>query len=47
MIARIIEFSARNRLLVLLGVLAATGASIWSIRKVKLDAVLDLSGTCR
>jgi Cu(I)/Ag(I) efflux system membrane protein CusA/SilA len=43
MITRIIELCARNRLVVLLGVLAATAASIWSIGRVKLDAVPDLS----
>jgi Cu(I)/Ag(I) efflux system membrane protein CusA/SilA len=43
MVARIIEFSAKNRLLVLLGVAAALGGSLWAIRKAKLDAVPDLS----
>src|SRR5512137_15041 len=42
-VSRIIEFCARNRLLVLFGVAAALAASIWSIRHVKLDAVPDLS----
>jgi copper/silver efflux system protein len=43
MVSRIIEFCARNRLLVLLGVAAAGAASLWSIRRVKLDAIPDLS----
>ncbi|HTN54297.1 MAG TPA: efflux RND transporter permease subunit, partial [Anaeromyxobacter sp.] len=43
MVARIIEFCARNRVLVLLGVAAATAASAWSIHRVPLDAVPDLS----
>jgi copper/silver efflux system protein len=43
MVARIIEFCARNRLLVLLGVAAACAASAWSIRRVQLDAIPDLS----
>jgi Cu(I)/Ag(I) efflux system membrane protein CusA/SilA len=43
MIARIIELSARNRAVVLVGVLAAVLASAWAIRTVKLDAIPDLS----
>jgi Cu(I)/Ag(I) efflux system membrane protein CusA/SilA len=43
MVAKIIEFCARNRFLVLFGVAVATAASIWSIRNVKLDAIPDLS----
>jgi len=43
MVAWIIEACARNRLLVLLGVAFATAASIWSIQRVKLDAIPDLS----
>jgi Cu(I)/Ag(I) efflux system membrane protein CusA/SilA len=43
MISRIIELSARNRAVVLVGVLAAVLASAWAIRAVKLDAVPDLS----
>jgi Cu(I)/Ag(I) efflux system membrane protein CusA/SilA len=43
MVERIIEFSAKNRLLVLLGVGFATVAAIWSIQRVKLDAIPDLS----
>ncbi len=43
MVSKIIEFCARNRVLVLFGVAVACAASIWSIRQVKLDAVPDLS----
>src|SRR5512147_2204284 len=42
MVARIIEFCARNRFLVFLGVSIAAAASIWSIRHVELDAIPDL-----
>ena len=42
MVARIIEFCARSRFLVLLGVAIAAAASIWSIRHVNLDAIPDL-----
>ncbi len=43
MVAAIIEFCARNRLLVLLAVAAAAVLSLFAIRHVKLDAVPDLS----
>src|SRR6516165_8379142 len=43
MVEKIIEFCARNRLLVLLGVGFALVASLVSIKKVKLDAIPDLS----
>ncbi len=43
MISRIIELCARNRAVVLVGVLAAVLASVWAIRTVKLDAIPDLS----
>ncbi len=43
MVSRIIEFCARNRALVLLGVLFATIGALWSIKRVKLDAIPDLS----
>src|SRR5438477_304032 len=42
MIGRIIELCARNRLAVLAGVAIATGAALWSIRHLKLDAIPDL-----
>jgi len=43
MVEKIIEFCAKNRFIVLLGVAFATIAAVWSIRRVKLDAVPDLS----
>ena len=43
MVEKIIELCARNRLLVLLGVGFALGAALVSIKKVKLDAIPDLS----
>jgi copper/silver efflux system protein len=45
MVEKIIEFCARNRTLVLLGVGFALAAGIVSIRRVKLDAIPDLSDT--
>ena len=45
MINRIIEFSARNRFLVLTLVAAAALAGWWSMRHVPLDAIPDLSDT--
>ncbi len=43
MVTRVIEFCARNRLIVLLAVACATAGAIWSIRHAKLDAIPDLS----
>ena len=43
MVSRIIEFCAKNRILVLLAVGFATIAAVWSIRRIKLDAIPDLS----
>src|SRR5207237_8802398 len=45
MIGRIIELCARNRLAGLAGVAIATGAALWSIRHLKLDAIPDLGDT--
>ncbi len=45
MIARIIEFSARNRLLVLLATAAAVVAAVYVLREIRLDALPDLSDT--
>jgi Cu(I)/Ag(I) efflux system membrane protein CusA/SilA len=45
MIDRIIEFSARNRFLVLLVAIAATMAGWWAIETMPLDAIPDLSDT--
>src|SRR4051812_41928181 len=43
MVEKIIEFCARNRLMVLLGVAFALVVAVVSIRRVKLDAIPDLS----
>jgi Cu(I)/Ag(I) efflux system membrane protein CusA/SilA len=45
LIARVIEFSARNRALVLTLVFAATLYGWWSMNHVALDAIPDLSDT--
>ena len=45
MINRIIEFSAANKFLVLLLVAAAMAAGVWSMYRVPLDAIPDLSET--
>ena len=45
MIAGLIGFSARNRLLVLLATLMMTGIGIWSLVNTPLDALPDLSDT--
>ena len=43
LIAALIAWSARNRLIVVLLVAMATGAGIWSLRRTPLDAMPDLS----
>src|SRR3954447_21936023 len=43
MVSRIIEFCAKNRFLVMLGVAFATLAALYCIRHTKLDAIPDLS----
>jgi Cu(I)/Ag(I) efflux system membrane protein CusA/SilA len=45
MIARLIEASVRNALLVLLVTLFVTGAGIWALLHTPLDAIPDLSDT--
>ncbi len=45
MIRRIIEFSARNRLLVIVAVGAAVAFAIGTLRRIPLDAIPDLSDT--
>ncbi|MFH1026128.1 MAG: efflux RND transporter permease subunit, partial [Nitrospirota bacterium] len=45
MIAKIIEFSARNKFVVLLLVLFLIGWGYWSLTKTPLDAIPDLSDT--
>ena len=43
MVSKIIEFCARNRLVVLFGVAIATLAAAWSISRTKIDAIPDLT----
>ena len=43
MVSRIIEFCAKNRFLVLLGVAFALAVAVFSIQRTKLDAIPDLS----
>ncbi len=45
MIARVIDFSARNRFLVFLLIFSLVGWGIWAIRNTPLDAIPDLSDT--
>jgi Cu(I)/Ag(I) efflux system membrane protein CusA/SilA len=45
MITRVIDFSVRNKFLVLLLVGAAAVAGAWSLKRVPLDAIPDLSDT--
>lgn len=45
MIEKIIEWSARNRFFVFIGVLFAGLYSLWAIRNIPLDAIPDLSDT--
>src|SRR5690349_9635864 len=45
MISRIIDFSVRNKLLILTLAAAATIAGWWSMLRVPLDAIPDLSDT--
>ena len=43
MIERIIEWSLRNRGLVLIGTLALVAAGVWALLDTPLDAIPDLS----
>lgn len=45
MVARIIEFSARNRFIVFLFVFALSSAGLWAMRQTPVDALPDLSDT--
>jgi copper/silver efflux system protein len=45
MISKIIDFSARNRLVVLISVVILTGWGIWALNNTPLDAIPDLSET--
>ena len=45
MVEKIIEFSARNKFLVLSFVVVALGFAFWSMKQIPLDAIPDLSDT--
>ncbi len=45
MVERIIEFSAKNRFLVLIFTAIALAAAVWTVRRIPLDAIPDLSDT--
>ena len=45
MLRRIIRFSAENRVLVIAATLVAIAASLWTLRRIPLDALPDLSDT--
>src|SRR6266511_4871868 len=44
MIARILEFSLRQRAIVLLGAVALLGVGLWSATHLPIDAVPDITG---
>ena len=44
MIARILEFSLRQRAIVLLGAVALLAAGLWSALHLPIDAVPDITG---
>jgi len=43
MLSRIIEWSLKNQLFVVVGLLAAIGGGVWAIKTTRLDAIPDLS----
>ena len=45
MISRIIDFSARNRLIVCIFVILLAVWGLWSVKNIPLDAIPDLSET--
>jgi len=45
MVERVIEFSAKNKYLVIIVVVAAMAAAAWCVKNVRLDAIPDLSDT--
>ncbi|HQT95726.1 MAG TPA: hypothetical protein PK435_13920, partial [Thermoanaerobaculaceae bacterium] len=45
MIKRIIEFSAHNRVMVLLGVAVLGVLAVYTLKRIRLDALPDLSDT--
>ena len=45
MLTRIIDFSLKNKFVVLLATLALVGAGVYAVRNIPLDAIPDLSDT--
>ena len=45
MITKIIDFSGRNKFIVITIVFAAVAIGIWSLKEIPLDAIPDLSDT--
>ncbi len=45
LVGRLIEFSAANKFLVIMLTVAAMTAAVWSLRRIPLDAIPDLSDT--
>ncbi len=45
MVEKVIDFSVKNKLVVFILVLAATAGGYWSLKRVPLDAIPDLSDT--
>ena len=45
MVEKIIEFSAKNKYLVMIVVVAAMAAATWCVKNLRLDAIPDLSDT--
>ena len=43
MIEKIIDFSARNRFIIIVAYVVVIGAGIWAVRNIPLDAIPDLS----
>ena len=43
MLAKIIEWSLRNRAVVMIGLLFAVAGGAWAVRETRLDAIPDLS----
>src|SRR3990167_853985 len=44
-IGRLIEFSAANKFLIVMLTVAAMAGAVWSLRRIPLDAIPDLSDT--
>ncbi len=45
MLAKLIEWSLRNQLLVIVGVVTSVVAGLWAVQEIRLDAIPDLTDT--